>query len=474
VGDRWTWEVSRHVGAGLRLLFIPTEPATTDVIATWDLTIDRSLGGGRHAATLARTVGGGLPARTDLVLWLQGAELWMDSPQGARVALELAVPPEAVAVEKVPCTAWFLDGLTGTCSPAPGGPLAVPPGPTFLVVSSSGNSGASLTQVLVGIGTAGMIIPGDRSASEYANLLGWTTKAPAPASPRIERWRKDPTPAALPGLLAGVGREDAAAMVVLTRGDDIAAVTTSLLDALTPLDRVPVLRVALHAEGDAAQRLALLAVLVSHLGATPNTARMNSILTLFAEEQQPAVRGLVTGEWQMLRAVLLAEDPAEGLRSMGPYTPSPEESNAVLARFDEPGVVLADVLARTPPERQFVVFTAVCERATFDDDRLVLVQASPAMVTRAAASTEDTRALLETFNFDDDRVSTVKLIAAAAPQDKRGKIVRVGIEAMDFDSARLALIDALPIEARAMSPADRKAALASFVFEREAAEAKLR
>jgi hypothetical protein len=458
----------------LRLLFIPTEPATTDVIATWTMSIDRDTGGGRHAATLTRTVGQGLPTRTDLTLWYQGTELWMDAPQGPRLALEMEVPPGAVAVEKVPCIVHFIDSLGGTCSPAPGGPLAVPPGPTLVVVSEGTNPGASIAQVLVGIGTAGLIIPGNRSASEYATLIRWTPKNPAPEPARITAWKASPRPDALAPLLPGVGREEAAAMVALARPEDLALVAAPLMDALPASDRVPVLRVALQSDWGGSPRLRLLATLSAHLGAPLDPVRLASVTRLFDGDQADAARGVLTGEWPLLLAVLRADPAASGLSGAPGHTPSDAELQAVIAQFDPPGDVLPALLARTPPERQVALLSQVCRAETFDDARFALIQANPAVVARAAEQPGMAEQLLDTFAFDEQRVAAVKLLVAAAPPRRRGALVRVGVEAMDFDDGRLAVLDALPAEAREMNAADRKAMLNAFTFERDAAEARLR
>jgi hypothetical protein len=474
MGDRWTWQVTRHVGAGLRVLFMPTEPATTDVISTWELTIDRADPDGRFAATRTRTNTGALPQRTDLVLWLQDGDLWMVGPGGPEPALKLVVPPDAMATEKVPCIAVFLDGVPGFCSPAPGGPLDVPPGPVYGVVSADDDNGRTLAQFLVGVGTAGLLIPGNKTAQEILELVQWRPANPAGTSPAVERWRANPTPAKLPALLTGsVEREDAAAFVALASDADRVAVTRTTLAVLPIADRAALLRVTLSATtGD---RLTPLAQLTEDLGGTPSPASVDALVALLNEPDHRAGREILNGQWKTLRAVLVAPD-AERLDTLRAETTSrsvgTDEAEAIVARFDPPAPAFDLLIARVPRADQLGLLIRTCAAQTFDDDRLPLLDGRADLL--ATADLDAAGRLLDAFAFEAGKQEALLRLMDAAPTERRPKLLRLGIEKLTFDDQRFLLLDARPEVTRALSDADRDAVIAAFSFEREKAAEKLR
>ena len=76
--------------------------------------------------------------------------------------------------------------------------------------------------------------------------------------------------------------------------------------------------------------------------------------------------------------------------------------------------------------------------------------------------------------FDEGKRKAVDRILAVTPGPKRGPVLRLGVEKMSFDDARLELLDAWPAEAHALSKADKQAVLGAFVFKEEEARARLR
>jgi hypothetical protein len=476
VGDRWTWQVTRHVGAGLRVLFIPTTPARDDVVATWVLTVDRALPDGRYAATLTRTAPEQLPATTALTLWTQADALWMLGPDGPQPALELVVPPDAVATERVACVAHYLDHLPGTCSPAPGGPLSVPPGPVSGVVSQDADNGRTLAQVLVGIGTAGLLIPGNRAATELAELTDYTTSTPPTQSAPVEAFRRDPTPAAVEkGLRAPVDREDVAAFVALAAPADRVEVARRSLPSLPAGDRPSIARVVLSVEPDPAARLRALAALVPGLG-TPGEARRESVVALVPAEDQVAARALLEGRWPVLRATLAAPegDLAAMKQAAAVSPPDREEALVVLANVGDTNGALDVLLPLAARGDQLPLLTAACAQQAFDEERLPLLISRGALLAAHEADLEGLAALLGTFAFDAGEAAGATVVLRAASPAARPPLLRVALVGMDFDEERLMLLKAWPVEAKAMGPADRRATLDAFDTERAAAEALLR
>lgn len=463
VGDRYSWQVTRHTGAGLRVLFMATEPARDDVIATWELTVDRALPDARFAASLTRTATGAMPAKTELTLWTQpDGALWMLGPKGPELALELAVPPDPVATERVPCVAHFLDHLPGTCSPAPGGPLSVPPGPVSVVVSAEPDRGRGLAQVLVGIATAGILIPGNKAATEIAELTAYVTTRPATPSPAVERFRGAPTPRTLEKV-APADREDAAAFVALAAPTDRAEVARRSVGALPAADRPSILRVLLSTEPDPTAHLALVARLAPELGGPPTPARRDALVALLPEGDREAGAALLRGEWPVLRAALThPDDPAAAVRAAAAAAPpSRAEALETLRRTPSPRPVLDALLPGLSHTDQLDLLTAACAAQSFDSERQALLEGRGALLHANETELDALSALLDTFAFDDGRAAAATTLLAAVSEPRRPAILRAAVVGMDWDDGRVALLRAEPTVAKALSAADRKAILAA-------------
>lgn len=449
VGDRWRWEITRHTGAGLRVLFIPTEPARDEIVATWELTVDREAGGGKFDATLTRTAPEALPAKTSLSLWSQDGDLWMQGPAGPQLALELEVPPDAVATERVPCVAHLLDHVVGTCSPVPGGPLAVPPGPVSAVVSADADNGRTLAQVLVGLGTAGLLIPGNRAQREVAELTSYVTTRPPTPSPAVEAFRADPTLRTLKRATA-LDREEVAAVVALAPDGLRVEVAKAALPAIPPADRPSIVRVVLGATPDPAQHLPALAALEPALGGPPTEERAASVAALVSEAERPAARALLAGEWPALRAALA--DPATVPAAVEAHPPGREEALAVVTR-DEGHLEV--VLAATPAADHLPLATAACATQSFDTERTALLVRAAPHLAGAGRDLPGVTALLATFTFDDGRAAGATALLRAVPPADQPPILAIAVVGMSFDDAGPALLRAFPDAARSMSAADR-------------------
>lgn len=474
VGDKWTWQVTRNVGAGLRVLFLPTEPATSDVIATWELTIDSPAEAGRFKATLTRLMPDQLPQKTDLSLWLQDNILWMQGPKGPQEALSLVVPPEAVAAEKVPCTIQFLGTpFMGVCSPLPGGPLAVPPGPTYGLVYQEADAGRALAQLLVGIGTAGLFIPGNKSASEHLNLLSYVPATPQPMAPELEAWKKSPK---VPNLPANVDREWAAAYVVLAPEAQRRATALALFDRLAAPDRVAILRVVLSAEGEGPGRLAAVAQLAKGLGGAPDSQRSASVTSLLYPDDQAAGQAFLEGKWPALAAFVqtpTAGQPKALREAFASYSPTVEEIDAILARSEEPQGILDLVLEKVPAERKFGLVVETSASLPFDDDRLALLKAHADIIKPHLGDAEKMTAIFNAMGFPDGKSAALSWLLDLASADQRPGLLLAAVQTETFDDAKIALLNAHPAVVQSMTGAQKSQVLESVTFDKDEARKAL-
>lgn len=475
VGDHWTWEVTREVGAGMRVLFMTDKPATTDVIATWDLTIDSKDERGHFAATLTRKKPDGLPMVTPLSLWEQDGWLWMEGPTGPEKAVTLTVPPLAVATERVPCVVAMFDGVEALCSPAPGGPLGVAPGPAFSVLHRDADGGKSLAQLLVGLGTAGLIIPGNRSASEYLHLKAFVPHTPPVTSPRVEAWRANPDVRRLDKALhGGLNREEGAAFIALAPPNARDEVVGAVLDALGPVDRPPVLRAALEAAEVPETRLEQLAVWAPRV-ANADPVQVDALVALFPLDQGEAVRGLLAGTWPVFAIALTpseGEDRAAAVRAaVAEHPPSQGEAMAVLKRMGSSPELIDALLAKRAPAEQRALLTAAIAAESFDDGRVALLKGHEALF--ADADDAALEALLAPFTFGDGIQQGLRALMPALPRGRQATVLVLALHKVPFDDDRLALLRAWPDAVAGMTRAQKTEVLAGFPFEKDAARKAL-
>lgn len=468
-GDHWRWQLTEDIGAGLRVLFIATEPAQSHPKATWELSVDRVDADARAHATWTRTNEGGLPARTDLVLWLQDGELWMQGPQGPTRALDVTVPPDPLSTEKVACVAHFLEDLPGTCSPAPGGPLDIAPGPVQGIVSAEGDAGRSLAQVLVGISTAGLLIPGNKTHTVYADLVAWTPHTPPTPSARVEAFRKAPGLERLDATLGGgLDREEAGALLVLLPAEDLVAGARRLVPLATPADRVALVRVALGTVSD--DRLVLLARLVPLLGAVPSPERVDSVTALLPEPDRVAGGALLRGEWPTFAAVAAADPTARLAILRDGTTPvKGPEAEAVVGLFDDVGPAVDLVLPRVATAERFDVLVAAGVARNFDDERLALYGAHVDVLAPRAADPEAMDRYLASITFDEGRGRAAELLLPSLTPPQRTALVALAVEKMTFTSEQFPYMDRHATELAGLTPAARAALLDRFPFDRDEA-----
>lgn len=269
-------------------------------------------------------------------------------------------------------------------------------------------------------------------------------------------------------------REEAAAIVSLTGPDDLRAILPDVLGGVPVRDRPSILRVAMGVAAPE-ERTVLLVVAAPTLGGV-TAADLGSVVDLLAEEDREAGRALLAGQWPVLRAVLVASE-AERLSvlttALDAHPPTLAEPEAILQRFDEPAPVLDLVLPHTPGPDRIALLTAASARETFDDDRLALLTGREEVLRAETRNLPAMARLLATYQFDTGRATALGAILNAAPEEVRPSLVRLGVEQMSFDDARLQVLDAWPREAHAMSASDRAATLNAFSFQRADAEQRL-
>lgn len=424
VGHRWTWVVSRRTGAGARFLLIPTQKAEDVKLADWELTID-AVDGDRYTATLKRTPLEGLPSTTAMTLVARDGVVFMDAGNGERPALEAIVPPNPLSVETIPCVAHLLGGVAGTCAAAPGGPLGTPPGLDAGVVDADIREGAEVGQFLVGVMTAGIFIPGNRSTVESAVLTGFF---PGPGHEAEFKAHTTPLLAAIAGKEDGL---DGAALATLhEKHRDVESLAAALLripaepsmalpvlPALAPDDRLAIARVTLTAQSDEASQLAAL-------------ARMRPLLGDAIPDDH--------------REALLARLPSDPARTRGAMIldgTSPP-TTAVIGRID--GVFDSDVI-------EAVTIEAELQRWTLPD---------------AEATTD-------LCVFDDCKQQVIGLLLPRFAPDQRGKVVAALLPRLSFDDAKLQLLRDHGELLKQLPVAEREALVEAISFEQAAAREAL-
>lgn len=474
VGDRWSWKVVHRRGGGPRLLFIPLDPGYTAHLATWELTIDHQRPDGRFQATRTQTPAGGLPASTPLVLWHdRDGALWMEGPKGPTLALEVATPPGPLSIEQVRCVAHFLDGLAGVCSPAPGGPLDVAPGPLTAVLRDDGKAGQTVLQIAVGISTAGVFIPGNRRNLETLVLDTYQTSRPSAPSPLVQAWKRKPDPAALPALLKKTppSAEEAAALVSLGNPRQLLPITRAVLAALPRAERPSVLRVALQTTDDltAEELLAHFAAEVPHR----DEAVRLSLLAQFPDARRPVAEALLDGRWPTLAAFLRSgRNPPDRLAALGQGAQpiSTDEARAILSRTDDPAC-LDRVLARAV-DQDAVLFDWV-DNISFDDKKTAFYESRPELLAKLANNPALASRALAIYSFDAGRAALLtRLLPLASHASGRATLLRITVEAMGFDNARIEALQAHPSVVAELSRADKTAILAAFDFASNRARAQ--
>lgn len=417
VGHRWTWTVSRRTGAGPRVLLIPTQQAEEVKLADWEFRI-HAVDGDRYAATLERTPVDGLPSTTAMTLFERDGVVWMDAGNGERPALEALVPPNPLSVESVPCVAHLLGGVVGTCAAAPGGPLGTPPGLDSGVVGSDIREGAEVGQVLVGLMTAGIFIPGNRSTVESAVRTSFT-----PGPGHEAEFRPKPSP-----LLAAIaGKEDTldgAALAALhdRHGPDVESLAAAMLKipaepsmalpvlpSLAPDDRLALARVVMGAQAWEADQLASLARMRPLLGEEIPADHRAALLARWAEGPTRDRAALVLDGTSPPTTAVIAridgpfdDDVVEAVTAEAeahPWTLDDARATVGLCSFDEGrGQVVAVLLPRFAPDRRAAVVAALVPMFAFDDGKLALLREHQELLRQLPVAERE--ALAEQVTFD--------------------------------------------------------------------------
>ena len=428
VGQSWSYTLRENKGAGFRLLGLATQKAESQVVDRWQMRITGEEGG-RFDAVLERTPPTGLPSTSPLTLWHDGGQVWMDVGRGRQPALTANPPPGALSTERVPCVGHMLGSVVGLCSPVPGGPRDAPAGLVSGLVYTEADGGAALTQVLVGIATMGVLIPGNRKAKVVARLDAYQPGDHPPAQPSSPLWLAwhhagAPTTTAawatLEPLLADYPEdaEGVAAVVDSLEGDHAVTVGIDALPRLEEARRAPVMRVILQGADDDTAALRALAEGRDALGPVEPGIQETLIAKLGNTDDQQQARRLLSSPCQALRAALEAF------------------------------------------------------RGPFDDAWVEAVTAAVAEHPPDAVSVEG---MLAQPTFDGGRRDTLSAIFAVLPEDQHADVAVVAIGAMEFDSSRIETIET-HLEVLGAAPQDvRRRMLEPVVFadNRKAAAALL-
>lgn len=447
-GNRWVWEVRERTGGGARfLLFLPTSPGTEARIGTWTLTVGgEATRRGRRGwqARLVRAEDGVGSTEEELFLWPERGRVWMEGPQGSVPAVEAMASEDGVSVERIPCVAHVLGGLAASCSPAPGGPLGVPPGPDRIVLSSDFSSSTAMAQFLVGVMTAGVIIPGHRHTTRTAELVEWT---PAPAgarwsgspwapvsSPLVEAWLADPPgpfddPVQhLAGLLQShpVDAEAATSLVTRVQWGEEEAVALGLLPALPIGERLPLVRVMV-ARAPLGDELRTLARASAHLVLPVAERRVSSLLAGLGDAEAETARRLLSGEHPLLTAMLAAavsshdSDVLAALEvEAGRFRLTEAEALAVIEHFsfdDDRRAAFDLVLPGTAEAKRPAVIAETLARLTFDEAKLEIITARAGTLRRLPR--ERRLALLDLFPFAEERARAADLMGVPSADGGR-------------------------------------------------------
>lgn len=479
-GDRWTWEVIQSTGAGSRILGHTHDPATSELIETWQLEIGERDADGSHRATWTRTPSSGTPANIEQFTLARGPDgvVRFDAGQGARAAFTFDALPNPVSVENVPCVAHLFGDVPGVCTLAPDGPLAIAPGPTHMVLSAeSRQAGRALVQWMVGLSSAGTFIPGNRATRKTATLVAYRTGRPEPPVPdALLQWQHDRDLAQLKRF-GTLDAETAAAILAITDTAQLDEVAVAITSLLSPQDRFPALRVALRRAPGVGEALVTLARTAAVAPLGDDAELIASVRALFPEEEHEAVAALLRGRWPAFAATLLAPAHARvdaAVAQLSAGMPSLNEVRAVLRslRATHPEsmvkVVPAAVRALPAADADSVMLEVLADSSLFDA-RFDLLRAAPEWRSRQLADPAATGRLLETLAFDNERHEVFNILFAQASHQRRLSLLVQGVEAMDFDDERLNLLRRRSDLVAELLPAQRRQCLAAFGVESAAA-----
>lgn len=450
-GDRWEWEVVRTSGAGARVMLISASPATSEVIETWELLIGKPDAGGAHQATWTRTPRSGAPASTARFTLARHADgiVRFDAGNGPRPAFSFDPLPNPVSVEQQPCVAHVFGDVPGGCSLLPGGPLGIAPGPTRLVLNANDDHAArALVQWVVGIASAGTVIPGNRGTQDIATLVSYqTTRAGVAIPEELARWANTDD-------LAQVKRdgpldaETAAAMISVSDQEHVNALTALLIPRLSPEDRYPALRVALRRAHSVDEALSTIAQMAALAPFASGAHLIDSVKARLPEDESDAVAALLERRWPVLAAALRSPADTRGdfiARRVGSEMLALGEARALLRlvrRTDEASlaaVMSALVRALPDADADVIMFEALADSSLFDT-RIALVQGETAWVARQLNDHAASRRLFTGFTFDSDRVQVFDVLRRQAAPEIRGNLLVLAVESMEFDGERLGLL----------------------------------
>jgi hypothetical protein len=474
VGDRWTWAVSRQTGGGPRVLLIQAQAARTEAVGTWTLSVERQSPDGTFTLRWTRDDpdDDGEPRRreSEITLWERDGAVWMDGDAGPKPAITMERPPMPISLEEVPCVVHFLDDLIATCSPSPGGPLDVAPGPRHAVLARDPNRGRALAQWVVGLATAGLIIPGDHTATTRLDLQRWEPAASAPTSERVEFARRYPHDwLRTRAFEGGIHREEAVAIVHLAAqtGDPVDALVDAAVHGVAPPERPSVVRALLAYAPDPESQLRWIAKHTPFAANTPD-ALGGAVVRAVSAPDQAAAAGLVRGAWPAYRAMLIASERFdlprqraalyEALRA-GP--PQRDEAVAIAAVFPEGDEALDALYGAFPVGDRVALAQARADvararpEAPRDAESVAGAQIHPSEITDAQAS-----AWIAGFADGEDSLDAAGRLVDGAPPHRKIPLLEVGLRALPAEQ-RLHLLarvgPGLPSPAEAWTAAVRDA-----------------
>jgi len=392
-GLTWTYEIREHTGSGPRFFFIPTEPARQDSLGTWTLRLGPATDQGRFSASLVRAPTEGLRSTSEFELWMEGDDLWLDDGAGARPAVVFSRPPNPVTTERVPCVANLLNGIHGRCAPAWGGPLNTAPGLQTGVVGTQTKEGAGAAQLLVGVATGGLIIPGNKSQQTLATLSRWEGGPEATVSPLYAAWgqqralKPEDVRAQVEELLqrhqVRLDVETASALVAVQQGAGARATALGLIDALSPASRLPLTRVMLQQQPTTAEAWMGLSGALESLPSSLSPEHKASLLDKFAAgTDREVATALLDGRCPLSRAALQRApsarpvDLVESARA-AELVPSPDDPSCLLRMvvFDTSRRELLNVmLERADPALHPRLIEVSLSLFQFDRERLEVLR----------------------------------------------------------------------------------------------------
>ena len=411
VGNRWEYAFTRREGPEVRMLFVPIQRPDARPDGTLALELTKAAADGRLQAILTRTPASGSATQSALELWSDDSGVWMNLNGTVSPAITATVPSRVVSTEPIPCVVHVLGGISGICSPAPGGPLGLPSLPQSGVINNEINQG--LGGAALGVITAFLVMTNEMKEVTAQQTASPPLPSSVGAFPQFER-RSDswlsrtwsPPPADAESVAALVHRSpERARFDILEAG----------LAALPEADRPVVLRATLEelsrSDYPRARSLALLRPLLPSLSPSERDALLAHASS--DDERQMWIDVLDAPDGVLLATYAVAERVVDFAGVAEP---------AILARYPDDAVVdalvrvagqpMLAVLARSaPPERRGALVTNYAEDL-YGSDALALVLASP---KEARALPKDVRELLA-VRLDDPKATQLLLgPSASAP-----------------------------------------------------------